>query len=142
VSNSTSHPDKVETYDHRLLDQSVAEIVKSTRGTGAKVIGPIPLPTTDRVHDPAFTSCDKKSQDQFQMLVHKRLIDIMNPTSRPPNALKKLSCRPVCMWRSKPIPGARHVGIDWKENRNDPGVDSNGKVVPSTVNQSGTLSRG
>jgi small subunit ribosomal protein S10 len=74
------------------LDKSVAEIVKSTRNTGAKFVGPIPLPT-DRTFISVLRSphSDKKSQDQFQMLVHKRLIDIVNPTQQSTNALKKLS---------------------------------------------------
>ncbi len=82
---------KLKAYDHRLLDQFVAEIVKSTRGTGAKVIGPIPLPTDRSVYTILRSPhVDKKSQDQFQMLVHKRLIDIMNPTQQTTNALKNL----------------------------------------------------
>jgi small subunit ribosomal protein S10 len=83
---------KLKAYDHRLLDQSVAEIVKSTRNTGAKVIGPIPLPTDKTLYTILRSPhADKKSQDQFQMLVHKRLIDIMNPTQQTTNALKKLN---------------------------------------------------
>ncbi len=79
---------KLKAYDHRLLDQSVAEIVN----TGAKVIGPIPLPTDRSVYTILRSPhADKKSQDQFQMLVHKRLIDIVNPTQQTTNALKKLS---------------------------------------------------
>lgn len=83
---------KLKAYDHRLLDQSVGEIVKSTRGTGAKVVGPIPLPTARSLYTILRSPhMDKKSQDQFQMLVHKRLIDIMNPTQQTTNALKKLN---------------------------------------------------
>ncbi len=71
---------KLKAYDHRLLDKSVAEIVKSTRNTGAKVVGPIPLPTDRTIYSVLRSPhSDKKSQDQFQMLVHKRLIDIVNP---------------------------------------------------------------
>lgn len=83
---------KLKAYDHRLLDQSVAEIVKSTRNTGAKIIGPIPLPNDKTVYTVLRSPhADKKSQDQFQMLVHKRLIDIVNPTAQTTQALKKLS---------------------------------------------------
>ncbi len=83
---------KLKAYDHRLLDQSVSEIVKSTRNTGAKIIGPIPLPTDKTLYTILRSPhADKKSQDQFQMLIHKRLIDIMNPTQQTTNALKKLS---------------------------------------------------
>ncbi len=83
---------KLKAYDHRLLDQSVSEIVKSTRNTGARIVGPIPLPTDKSVYTILRSPhADKKSQDQFQMLVHKRLIDIINPTPQTTQALKKLS---------------------------------------------------
>ncbi|MCD4828795.1 MAG: 30S ribosomal protein S10 [Candidatus Cloacimonetes bacterium] len=83
---------KLKAYDYRLLDKSVAEIVKSTRNTGAKVKGPIPLPTERTLYTVLRSPhVDKKSQDQFEMLVHKRLIDIVNPTPQTTGALKKLS---------------------------------------------------
>jgi small subunit ribosomal protein S10 len=83
---------KLKAYDHRLLDQSVQEIIKSTKNTGAKVVGPIPLPTDKTVYTVLRSPhVDKKSMDQFQMLVHKRLIDIINPTPQTTTALKKLS---------------------------------------------------
>ena len=83
---------KLKAYDFRLLDKSVAEIVKSTRNTGAKVKGPIPLPTERTIYTVLRSPhVDKKSQDQFEMLVHKRLIDIVNPTPQTTGALKKLS---------------------------------------------------
>ena len=83
---------KLKAYDYRLLDNSVAEIVKSARNTGAKIIGPIPLPTEKTVYTVLRSPhVDKKSQDQFEMRVHKRVIDIMNPTPQTTSALKKLS---------------------------------------------------
>ena len=83
---------KLKAYDHRLLDQSVGEIVKSTKNTGAKIVGPIPLPTDKSVYTILRSPhADKKSQDQFQMVVHKRMIDIINPTAQTTQALKKLS---------------------------------------------------
>jgi small subunit ribosomal protein S10 len=83
---------KLKAYDHRLLDQSVQEIIKSTKNTGAKVVGPIPLPTDRTIYTVLRSPhVDKKSMDQFQMLVHKRLIDIVNPTPQTTTALKKLS---------------------------------------------------
>ncbi|MDP8232595.1 MAG: 30S ribosomal protein S10 [Candidatus Zophobacter franzmannii] len=95
---------KLKAYDHRLLDQSVAEIVKSTKNTGAKILGPIPLPT-DRTLYTVLRSphVNKKSRDQFQMLVHKRLVDIVNPTPDTTKALKKLS-----------LPAGVHVEIKAK----------------------------
>lgn len=83
---------KLKAYDYRLLDNSVAEIVKSARNTGAKIIGPIPLPTEKSVYTVLRSPhVDKKSQDQFEMRVHKRVVDIMNPTPQTTSALKKLS---------------------------------------------------
>jgi small subunit ribosomal protein S10 len=83
---------KLKAYDFRLLDKSVAEIVKNTRNTGAKIVGPIPLPTERTLYTVLRSPhVDKKSQDQFEMIVHKRLIDIVNPTPQTTGALKKLS---------------------------------------------------
>ena len=82
---------KLRAYDHRILDQSVHEIVGTVKRTGAKIIGPIPLPThiwkTTVLRGPTI---DKKARDQFEMRTHKRLIDIENPTSRTVDALMKL----------------------------------------------------
>ncbi len=82
---------KLRAYDHRLLDQSVLEIVGTAKRTGAKVVGPIPLPThiwkTTVLRGPHI---DKKARDQFEMRTHKRLIDIEEPTSRTVDALMKL----------------------------------------------------
>ena len=78
-------------YDHRLLDVSTEEIVDTAKRTGASVIGPIPLPTKREI----FTvlrgpHVDKKSREQFQIKTHKRILDIVNPTSKTIDALKKL----------------------------------------------------
>ena len=82
---------KLKAYDHRILDQSVQEIVGTAKRTGAKVIGPIPLPThiwkTTVLRGPHI---DKKSREQFEMRTHKRLIAIEEPTSRTVDALMKL----------------------------------------------------
>ncbi|MCF7794033.1 MAG: 30S ribosomal protein S10 [Candidatus Cloacimonetes bacterium] len=83
---------KLKAYDFRLLDKSVAEIVKNTKNTGAKIVGPIPLPTDRSVYTVIKSPhVNKKSQEQFEMKVHKRLIDIVNPTPQTTGALKKLS---------------------------------------------------
>jgi len=83
---------RLKAYDYRLLDTSVAEIIKSARNTGAKILGPIPLPTEKTVYTVLRSPhVDKKSQDQFEMRVHKRVIDILNPTPQTTSALKKLS---------------------------------------------------
>ena len=83
---------RLKAYDYRLLDRSVAEIIKSTRNTGARIVGPIPLPTERTLYTVLRSPhVDKKSQDQFEMLVHKRVVDIVNPTPQTTGALKKLS---------------------------------------------------
>jgi small subunit ribosomal protein S10 len=83
---------KLKAYDFRLLDRSVAEIIKNTRNTGAKIVGPVPLPTERSLYTVLRSPhVNKKAQDQFQMLIHKRMIDIINPTPQTTSALKKLS---------------------------------------------------
>ncbi|MBC8385875.1 MAG: 30S ribosomal protein S10 [Candidatus Cloacimonetes bacterium] len=83
---------KLKAYDFRLLDNSVAEIVKNTKNTGAKIVGPIPLPTERSFYTVLRSPhVNKKAQDQFEMLVHRRLLDIVNPTPQTTGALKKLS---------------------------------------------------
>ncbi len=75
-----------------LQEKTFNKLVKSARNTGAKIVGPIPLPTDKTVYTVLRSPhVDKKSQDQFEMRVHKRVIDIVNPTPQTTNALKKLS---------------------------------------------------
>ena len=82
---------KLRAYDHRILDQSVQEIVDTAKRTGALVLGPIPLPTqiwkTTVLKGPTI---DKKASNQFEVRTHKRLIDLEGPTSRTVDALMKL----------------------------------------------------
>jgi small subunit ribosomal protein S10 len=81
----------LKAFDHRLLDQSVAEICETARRTGAQVVGPIPLPTRIRrttvLRSPHV---DKKSREQFEERNHKRLIDIVDPTQKTLDALTEL----------------------------------------------------
>jgi len=82
---------RLKAYDHKLLDQSTGEIVETARRTGAKVAGPIPLPT----HISKYTvlrspHVDKKSREQFEIRTHKRMIDILEPTQQTLDALMKL----------------------------------------------------
>ena len=82
---------KLKAYDHRILDRSTAEIVESARRTGASVSGPVPLPTKREIYTVLRSPhVDKKSREQFQMKTHKRLLDILNPTSKTVDALRKL----------------------------------------------------
>ena len=83
---------RLKGYDYRLLDQSVVEIVDTVKRTGATVIGPIPLPTKiSRFTVLRSPHVDKKSREQFEIRVHKRLIDILNPTPETVDALMKLN---------------------------------------------------
>ena len=83
---------RLKAYDFRLLDKSVSEIVKNTRNTGAKIVGPVPLPTERTLYTILRSPhVNKKAQDQFQMLVHKRVIDIINATPQTIATLKKLN---------------------------------------------------
>ena len=82
---------KLRAYDYNLLDSSVNEIVQTAKETGARVAGPIPLPTEIN----KFTvlrgpHIDKKSREQFEMRTHKRLIDIVDPTQQTVDSLMKL----------------------------------------------------
>ncbi|KJS32016.1 MAG: 30S ribosomal protein S10 [Desulfatitalea sp. BRH_c12] len=86
---------RLKAYDHKLLDQSATDILDTARKTGAKVVGPIPLPT--RINK--FTvlrspHIDKKSREQFEMRTHKRLLDILEPTQQTVDALMKLDLSP------------------------------------------------
>jgi small subunit ribosomal protein S10 len=83
---------RMEAYDHRILDQSAAEIVETSKRTGARVKGPIPLPTRiERYTVLRSPHIDKKSREQFEIRTHKRLIDIEEPTVKTVDALNKLS---------------------------------------------------
>lgn len=82
---------KLRAYDYKLLDNSVGEIVNTAKETGARVAGPIPLPTEIN----KFTvlrgpHVNKKSREQFEMRTHKRLIDIVDPTQQTVDSLMKL----------------------------------------------------
>ena len=82
---------RLKAYDHRILDQSTLEIVNTARRTGAGVRGPIPLPTRcERFTVNRSPHVDKKSREQFQIKVHKRIVDLMNSTSKTVDALMQL----------------------------------------------------
>ena len=82
---------RLKAYDYRLLDQSANEIVDTARRTGARVAGPIPLPTKiSRYTVLRGPHVDKKSREQFEIRTHKRLLDILEPTQQTLDALMKL----------------------------------------------------
>lgn len=82
---------KLKAYEHSTLDRSAEEIVKTARRTGAEVSGPIPLPTKRTVYTVLRSPhVNKKSREQFEIRVHKRLIYITNVTAKAVDALQKL----------------------------------------------------
>ncbi|MCX7808157.1 MAG: 30S ribosomal protein S10 [Deltaproteobacteria bacterium] len=82
---------RLKAYDHRLLDQSASEIVDTAKRTGARVAGPIPLPTRiNRYTVLRSPHVDKKSREQFEIRTHKRIIDILDPNQQTLDALMKL----------------------------------------------------
>ena len=82
---------RLKAYDHRLLDQSAAQIVETAQRTGADVVGPVPLPTRiEKFTVNRSPHVDKKSREQFETRTHKRLLDIVDPTPQTVDALMKL----------------------------------------------------
>ncbi len=86
---------RLKAYDHKLLDRSASDIVDTATKTGAKVVGPIPLPTRISKYTVLRSPhVDKKSREQFEIRTHKRLMDIMEPTQQTVDALMKLDLSP------------------------------------------------
>jgi small subunit ribosomal protein S10 len=82
---------RLKSYDHRLLDKSADQIVDTARRTGATICGPVPLPTRKRVYCVLRSPhVDKKSREHFEIRIHKRLIDINDPTPTTADALMRL----------------------------------------------------
>ena len=82
---------RLKAFDHRLIDQSAAEIVETARRTGAQVRGPIPLPTRkERFTVLISPHVNKDARDQYEIRTHKRLMDIVDPTDKTVDALMKL----------------------------------------------------
>ena len=78
-------------FDHKILDQSTREIVETARRTGARIAGPIPLPTRINKYTVLRSPhVDKKSREQFEVRTHKRLLDILEPTQQTIDQLMKL----------------------------------------------------
>ena len=83
---------RMEAYDHEVLEQSAHEIVETAKRTGAKVSGPVPLPTRiERYTVLRSPHVDKKSREQFEIRTHKRIIDITEPTAKTMDALGRLN---------------------------------------------------
>lgn len=83
---------RLQAFEHRILDQSVNEILETAKRTGSMVAGPIPLPTRiERWTVNRSPHVDKKSMEQFEIRTHKRMMDIINPTQKTVDELKKLN---------------------------------------------------
>ena len=83
---------RLKAYDHRILDQSAMQIVDAAQQTGARVSGPVPLPTEiDKYTVLRSPFIDKDSREQFEIRTHKRLIDILDPTSKTVESLTRLN---------------------------------------------------
>ena len=83
---------RLKAYDHRVIDASASEIVETVKRSGARVAGPIPLPTKiERVTVQRSPHVDKKSMESFEQRTHKRLLDILDPTAKTVDELKKLN---------------------------------------------------
>jgi small subunit ribosomal protein S10 len=83
---------KIRAYDHKIIDQATETIMKTAERSGATVIGPIPLPTEKRKYTVnRSTFVHKDSREQYEMRVHKRLIDISSPTERTIDSLMSLN---------------------------------------------------
>lgn len=82
---------RLRAFDHRLLDQSALEIVDTAKRTGARIAGPIPLPTRIEKYSVLRSPhVDKRSQEQFEIRTHKRLLDILDPNQQTVDALMRL----------------------------------------------------
>lgn len=82
---------RLKSFDHKLLDVSMSEIVETVKKTGATVLGPVPLPTKRELYTVLRSPhVDKKSREQFELKTHKRLLDIVDATTKTIDALRKL----------------------------------------------------
>lgn len=83
---------KIRAYDHKIIDQATQTIIKTAERSGAKILGPVPLPTEKRKYTVnRSTFIDKDSREQYEMRIHKRLIDITEPTERTIDSLMSLN---------------------------------------------------
>lgn len=82
---------RLKAFDHQIIDQSANKIVETARGTGARISGPVPLPTEKRIFCVnRGPNIDKESMEHFEMRTHKRLIDILDPSNQTIDALMRL----------------------------------------------------
>ncbi len=83
---------KIRAYDHKIIDQSTRTIMDTAERTGATILGPVPLPTEKKKYTVMKSSfVHKDSRDQYEMRIHKRLLDILNPTPKTIDSLQNLN---------------------------------------------------
>ena len=83
---------KIRAYDHKIIDQSTRTIIETAQRTGAEVVGPIPLPTEKKKYTVLKSSfVHKDARDQYEMRIHKRLLDILNPTAKTIDSLSSIN---------------------------------------------------
>ena len=110
----------LKAYDHSLIDKSTEKIVKTAKSTGALISGPIPLPTRRTIYTVLRSPfVDKKSREQFQTKIHKRLIDILNSTPKTVEALMKLDLPAGVDIEIKVL---SYAWFNWEKDRNDSGL--------------------
>jgi len=91
MSNNQNIKIRLKSFDHRLIDKATAKIVDTAKRTGARVRGPVPMPTRKRKFNLLKSPhVNKDAQEQYKLLIHKRLIDILEPTDKTVDALMKL----------------------------------------------------
>jgi len=95
MTKKTKQPQKIrlklKSFDHRLLDVSMEEIVATVKKTGASIIGPVPLPSKREIFTVLRSPhVDKKSREQFELKTHKRIMDIVEPTAKTIDSLRRL----------------------------------------------------
>jgi len=82
----------LKSYDHRLLDNAVKQIVMTVKRTGSQILGPVPLPNRKKIFTVLRSPhVDKKSRDQFELITHKRILDIISPAEQTIDALMRLN---------------------------------------------------
>ena len=114
---------RLKAYDHRLLDQSAAQIVETAQRTGADVVGPVPLPTRiEKFTVLRSPFIDKDSREQFEIRTHKRLVDILDPSSKTVDALMRLSPGGGRRHRNQDVMTTHEYRIDRPQGRHDPGL--------------------
>jgi len=95
MTKKTKQPQKIrlklKSFDHKLLDVSMEEIVATVKKTGASIIGPVPLPSKREIFTVLRSPhVDKKSREQFELKTHKRIMDIVEPTAKTIDSLRRL----------------------------------------------------